>query len=186
MKSTAAILTYSIVFGCFFFASKLTNVAHGQQRTVRWFSVDAEAALESETSRRLVARNNTGPGEPVIEQFGRFGQGGTYYASDFILRDEAGDIILDLSDTIWTRLPVLHITEEGVDQYNDTYWLHEDNIDLPSPGMTTATGVESEVVKFVTFGVSRIPAGNGSNSGKLRLDASSPTQLTLYLSQFNK
>jgi len=69
-------------------------------------------------------------------------------------------------------MPVVHVTNSGVEKVQDIYWLLEDldgdgEIDLPGSGMTAPTGIDGDVAHFVTIRVAQAGANDPYNPNKL-------------------
>ena len=136
---------------------------------------------EADSSRRIVAHR--AGGEADVLQFGSPGNG--WFISDFVVSDHDGNLLLDLRDTTWVQVPVVHITESGAEQIQYVYWLADSGSD-PETGLTAKTGPDGDVINFVSFGISRIDPGAGFNGGKYRVLAGGEAQLCVSMGLFNK
>ena len=136
---------------------------------------------EADSSRRIVA-HRAGNDADVIE-FGTPGEG--WLVSDFIIQDEDGNLILDLRDTTWVQVPVLHVTESGAEFIDHVYWLVDAGA-APDTGLTAGTGPDGEVATFVSFGISWIPPVAGFNGGKYRVSSSGEARFCVSIGEFNK
>ncbi len=136
---------------------------------------------ESKSSRRIVA-HRAGSDADVIE-FGTPGNG--WYPSDFAVLDDDGALLVDLRNTMWVQVPVVHITDTGADHIRYVYWLVDTDM-APQTGITAKTGPNGAVATFVSFGISQIPVEEGFNGGKYRVLPGGNTQFRVSIGDFNK
>jgi hypothetical protein len=97
-------------------------------------------------SRRIVTRdpdNTTGTltfGAPDFEYT---------FPSNYLLCDDEGNVVLDLTNTVWIESSVVHITKDGVETVRSIYWLVTDeeltNVNASLSGLTAASGPHGDV-----------------------------------------
>ncbi len=165
--------------------------AEPPRATCRMFAeltgADSGVDWEAEGSQRIVAHNGR---DAEIEFLTPTGEG-PYTDNDVIVRDAAGNVILDLSGTTWLRMPVAHFSNLGVERVANVYWLLEDldedgEMDPPRSGMTAATGPDGEVTPFVTIRVTQAPATDVDAPNKWYLNPNSGMKLCIAVGLFNK
>lgn len=143
------------------------------------------ADWESTGSRGIVA---VGKPSNVI-QF--LTPGGPWTDDDAIVRDEFGNVLVDLRGTTWVQLPVVHITDSGAERIRMVFWQVEDldgdgEPDLPTAGMTAPTGPDGDVMNVVEVRISQISSTDSWNPNRFYISPNGSLRFCIAIGRFRK
>jgi hypothetical protein len=137
-------------------------------------------------------------GSKGIVSYGQVGRlidfitpGGPWLDDDAIVRDADGNVLVDLRSTRWVQMSVVHVTESGVEQSRDVYWLVEDLdgdgiADLPTAGMVSPTGPDGDAMTIVEIRIAQASTSDSFNPGRYYISPNGPFKFCIAVGRFQK